>query len=399
MTDFLLSVLRERPRLAELAAGPFEFDLDRAEHGEEVVLASGGPLEPIAGDGAGGTYFLCDGRAVLYASSEGQAGLLGDSVGEALEVLLGLPGWHDAVGYGGTGEALVAAGAVEADMRDSYVPELDAIRAELLAGLGLPERSPSELLARLHAALLRTEPEFVLLTAEEGLAYELLDGLPRPSLRERVLASGALADEELPAPEDEFGWIALAARRGLTAEARIRLIRLLGDTGPDAVRLGRIVAGLESVGDPAHAARAQRLVLSLQDTALTRGSAARTLARLERLAGDAAAARRTLDLAVAVLDAGPPAAEASGQQELDLGLPEPPVDTSAEGWRRRGLGRGVAEEYLSLALAEAEAGDAEQGRTALKEARTLLDGMTGPLGGLGELSRRATWAVQRLRGA
>lgn len=390
MTDSVLRTLRERPELAGLAAFPFNFDLARAEHGEEVVLASGGALEPIAGDDTGGTYFLCDGQAVLYASSEGEAGLLGESVADALEVLIGLPGWWDVL-------------HPDADAREAvqlpYAPELDKSRAELRAGLGLPERSPEELLARLHGTLLHTEPEYVLLNAEEGLAYELLDDLPRPTLREQVLAAGPSDLGELPNEDDEFGWIAVAARVGLIAEARIRLIRLLDDTGPDAARLGRIAEGLEAVGDPAHAARAQRFFLSLQDTALARGSAGRTLARLERLGGDPAAARRALDRAVAALDAPPvppTAPPIAGQEELALGLPEPAGDTSAVGWRRRGIGRMVAEEFLQLALVEAEAGRAGPAREALDEARGLLDVMKGPTGDLGNLSQRATWAVQAL---
>ncbi|WP_418959697.1 hypothetical protein [Streptomyces tritici] len=386
MTDPLLSTLRAQPRLAELAAFPFGFDLDRAGHGEDVVLASGAPLEPIAGDDTGGTYFLCDGKAVLYASSEGEAGLMGTSVAEALEILIGLPGWWDVL-------------APDADPREAttvpYGPDTDAARAELRAGLGLPERTPEELLARLHAALLRTEPEYVLLNAEEGLAYELLDALPRPTLREQVLAAGV--EGELPDEDDEFAWIGLAVASGLTAEARIRLIRLLDDTGPDATRLARIAEGLEAAGDPAHAARAQRLVLSLQDTAFDRGSAGRALARLERLSGDAAAARRSLDRAVAALDARPAGPRKDGQQELDLGLPEPPVDTSAENWRRLGLGRMIAEEYLRLALAEADSGHPEPARTALDKARELLAARTGPHDALGPLVQEATWAVQRLR--
>ncbi|WP_406863720.1 hypothetical protein ABZO31_26125 [Streptomyces sp. HUAS MG47] len=392
MTDVLLSTLRARPRLAELAAYPFNFDVARADHGEEVVLASGAPLEPIAGDDTGGTYFLCDGGAVLYASSEGEAGLIGDSVTEALELLIGLPGWWDVlVPDADAGEAAVI----------PYGPDPEAARAELRTGLGLPERTPEELLARLHGALLRTDPEYTLLTVEEGMAYELLDELPRPTLRERLLAAGgtgaAGVPAELPPEEDEFAWIATATAAGLAAEARVRLIRLLDDTGPDAVRLGRIATALEAAGDPAQAARAQRLFLSLQDTALDRGSAGRTLARLERLAGDPEAARRALDGAVAALDPRPAVDRTDGQEELDLGLPQPAADTSTRNWRRLGIGRMVAEEYFELALAEAESGHPEAARTALREARELLAVRGGPHDALGELAQRATWAVQRLR--
>ncbi|MGW7360755.1 hypothetical protein ACWGI0_30040 [Streptomyces sp. NPDC054802] len=163
MTDQTLESLRNRPDLAEIAAFPFGFDLDRADHCEDVRLASGASLEPVAGDDTGGTFFVCGGGPVLYASSEGQAGLLGDTVGEALEIVVGL----------------------------------DDLRERLRAGLGLPERSPAELIARLHAALLRTDPGHVLLNADELMAYELLDTLPRTALRDVVLAPGRAALERL----------------------------------------------------------------------------------------------------------------------------------------------------------------------------------------------------------
>lgn len=88
-------LLAAQPALAGLAARSFGFDLRRAGHGGAVRLASGAPLEPIAGDDTGGTYFVCGGGAVLYADREGRAGVIGDSPDEALELLVGLPCWHD----------------------------------------------------------------------------------------------------------------------------------------------------------------------------------------------------------------------------------------------------------------------------------------------------------------
>ncbi|MFI0739273.1 hypothetical protein ACH4PU_14455 [Streptomyces sp. NPDC021100] len=57
-SDRALRILHARPDLAALAAWPFSFDIGRAEHVEEVRLASGAPLRPIAGEDSGGTYFL-----------------------------------------------------------------------------------------------------------------------------------------------------------------------------------------------------------------------------------------------------------------------------------------------------------------------------------------------------
>ncbi|MCX4578243.1 hypothetical protein OHB41_34655 [Streptomyces sp. NBC_01571] len=191
MTDHALRLLRENPRLAELAAFPFDFDLGRAEHAEDVRLASGGPLEPIAGDDTGGTYFVCGDGSVLYADSEGSAGVIGNSVDEALEVLVGLPGWHDHLRLApADGEERILAAVAESDegIREYY--GIDAERSELRAALGLPERSPTQLVGLLHTALLRTEPDFLLLGAAEGGAHDLLDPHPRPPLWETVLARG-----------------------------------------------------------------------------------------------------------------------------------------------------------------------------------------------------------------
>ncbi|MEU6895515.1 hypothetical protein ABZ934_27805 [Streptomyces sp. NPDC046557] len=191
--DDVLTVLRRNPDLERLAAGPFDFDLDRAEHVEEVRLASGAMLRAVAGDDTGGTYFICADGAVLYASSEGEAGLIGASMDEALEILFGLPGWHDYtdLDLAADDEVLEAVfDRIEDEIRGSYGPELDADRSTLLSGLGLRRLPRRDLLHRLQESLLRTEPEFLLLNADEGCAYELLDRLRRPPLWQAVLAPG-----------------------------------------------------------------------------------------------------------------------------------------------------------------------------------------------------------------
>ncbi|MGW7381922.1 hypothetical protein [Streptomyces sp. NPDC054794] len=193
MTDLALRLLRQDRHLAELAAFPFDFDLDRADRGhcEPVRLASGGPLEVVAGDDTGGTYFVCADGSVLYADSEGSAGIIGASVDEALDILTGLPGWHDYLGLSpadGPEKILAHVAETEEELRECY--GIDEERAALRAALGFPERSPVELVGMLHAALSRTEPDFVLLNAEEGLAYRPLAPDVRPPLWEPVLARG-----------------------------------------------------------------------------------------------------------------------------------------------------------------------------------------------------------------
>ncbi|WP_051967444.1 hypothetical protein [Kitasatospora mediocidica] len=188
-----LQLLRERPDLAELAAYPFNFDIAREEHVEAVRLASGAGLVAVAGDDTGGTFFVCAGGEVLYAGSEGEAGLVADCVDEALEVLIGLPGWHDYTGldpHADDATLAAAAADTEDDHREYYGPDLDADRSALLATLGLRELPQPQLIRRLHQALLRTEPDFLLLNAHEGCAYTLLDRLPRPPLWHTVLDPG-----------------------------------------------------------------------------------------------------------------------------------------------------------------------------------------------------------------
>ncbi|MGC9543465.1 hypothetical protein [Streptomyces sp. UG1] len=247
MTDHALRLLRENPRLAELAAFPFDFDISRAAHGhvESVRLASGGPLEVVAGDDTGGTYFVCADGSVLYADSEGSAGIIGSSVDEALEIRIGLAEVEDdEEGHEQRGE-------------------LNRARAELRAALGFPERSPAQLEAMLRAALLRTEPDFVLLNDLEHSAYRLLDTYPRPPLWEPVLASGH-ADLARLRAGDRTAWEELAedaVRRRLAlraaqfdrAEGDLELLRHLlrhetKSSMTDELRLATVLVGLR--GDP-----------------------------------------------------------------------------------------------------------------------------------------------------
>ncbi|MFE0381438.1 hypothetical protein ACFW1M_39085 [Streptomyces inhibens] len=484
MTDRVLELLRTRPDLAELAAFPFDFDVNCAYHVEPVHLASGASLEPIAGDDTGGTYFLCGGTAVLHASSDGYASLLAYSVGEALEILVRLPAWCENVSPELDEEGLLAAvreGDDEA--REEFAPKLDAQRAALISGLGLPDRSLVELNALSESATRRTEPDYLLLNSDELCAYQLEESF-RQSLPDVVLGpgrealermrsgdlgvwEGAAADPVLRAgvlraaqydrrdgdlpllrfllehenaartewfeerrlaavlvalhgqegdvallrsattgqvtdsagavewaraeeakrhgrdvlAESEFTWIELAHRQGRVEHARVALIRMLDDTGPDAGRLRELSRALERIGDHAQAARAQFNLLSLQDTAWDRASEAYVLARLERRKGDLAAAGRALERARSAVGADGTTPGGACPQ-----------------WHRRGLGRLITEQHLELTLAAVEAGDAELARATMAHGRFLLDTIGKESAkALSGLSTRAKWAVAGLR--
>jgi hypothetical protein len=100
------------------------------------------PLEPITGDFTGGTYFLCgeEGgrRPVVFASSDGEGGLIAADLPDALEIILGLQ-WRDCLGFsdGGDVEVMLAS----AQHLERYLamdnPEIAEERARVDAALSL----------------------------------------------------------------------------------------------------------------------------------------------------------------------------------------------------------------------------------------------------------------------
>ena len=184
--DELLQLVRHDLSLAKLLWEVCEFDLTRGDHGESVRLSSGQALEGVAGDFTGGTFFLCGERRsvrpVLYASSEGQAGLIGYSLAEALEVMIGLPSWWDCLKFSGGGDLASMQCAAEHLQRDELgdQPELGAKRVILATALSLDLATVPLLLARLRDAVAGTAPDF-LLTTETGEEYDSLFGPWLPS--------------------------------------------------------------------------------------------------------------------------------------------------------------------------------------------------------------------------
>ncbi|MFJ2513527.1 hypothetical protein ACIPEL_20555 [Streptomyces griseoviridis] len=180
----VLDSIRRDSDLAEVLWRLCEFDLSRSDPGEPVRLSSGVALEGIAGDYTGGTFFLCGNgkiRPVLYASSEGQAGLIGNSLTEALEIVVGLPSWWDCLKFSGAGDLAVMRATADHlrgdELRDE--PGKDADRATVAQALGLGSAPVSPLLGRLHAAVSATVPDFVLTSG--ATEYESLFGPWLPS--------------------------------------------------------------------------------------------------------------------------------------------------------------------------------------------------------------------------
>ncbi|EOD70217.1 hypothetical protein [Amycolatopsis vancoresmycina] len=169
----MLDRIRDNARATALLANVFDFDLTRQDPVERVHLASGGKLQVAAGDAAGGTFFVCDGGPVLYASSEGTAGIVAEDSTAAVRLVTGLPTWQDVVACAPDVDAMRAAfEASYAELREEE-PELDRLRAEVAAELELDEVPVEELLASLSVCLTELSPGFVLLN-EDGDEYEPL---------------------------------------------------------------------------------------------------------------------------------------------------------------------------------------------------------------------------------
>ncbi|MYY11211.1 hypothetical protein GT204_20445 [Streptomyces sp. SID4919] len=160
------------PALTRFLDWPCDFDLGRRDPVERLALPSGLPLHPIAGCGAGGTYFLCGAtettadRPVLYADSEGGATLLGENLAEALTLLISFPYWRDL-------DAGHPAAELESALREDH-PTLDTARTTALTALSLTPLPLPEALTHLRTMATRTTPDFLPTSEEHGERYDPL---------------------------------------------------------------------------------------------------------------------------------------------------------------------------------------------------------------------------------
>lgn len=170
-SDDLLRRIEQDPSLSAALAWPGDFDIDRRDPVEDLVLPTGTPLFPIAGCGAGGTYFLCGEagareRPVLYADSEGRATLIGTDLVEAVTLVVVLPCWRD-LAKGFPVEELGS------EIRADH-PDFDTERDALLNALGLAPTSEEEAATRLLAVAARTAPHYVPRVPDDDyLPYDL----------------------------------------------------------------------------------------------------------------------------------------------------------------------------------------------------------------------------------
>ncbi|MEU6324888.1 hypothetical protein [Streptomyces sp. NPDC047009] len=175
-SDQLLHLIQNTPDVQELLRASFGFDIERKQCGDGLRLASGAPLEAIAGDFSGGAYFLCteEGgrRPVVFANSEGEGGLIADDLAGALEVIIGLE-WQDCLRFSGSGDVKVMQATAQHLERHLAKdnPEIAEKRERVAAALALSVLPVTDLVIRLQRAAAKTEPGFVVMT-EDGELYD-----------------------------------------------------------------------------------------------------------------------------------------------------------------------------------------------------------------------------------
>jgi hypothetical protein len=110
---------------------------------------------------------------VLYADSEGSAGIVAADLDGVVRLVVGVPTWHDVVSDAPDTDAMRASfESSYAEMRE-YEPGIDELRAEAAAELGLGQVAVDELLGSLSRCLTELSPRYRLLN-EDGDAYEPL---------------------------------------------------------------------------------------------------------------------------------------------------------------------------------------------------------------------------------
>jgi hypothetical protein len=129
-------------------------------------LESGEPVRVIGRDGAGGRFCLYDlsgdpGEALLFVSSEGQAGTIAYSLAEGVQTMIALPYWQDCLHFSGGGdirEMRKAQSRLEADLR-LRLPEIEKVRRELYQAFNLAV--PVAPLESLHRAVAEAQAKVV----------------------------------------------------------------------------------------------------------------------------------------------------------------------------------------------------------------------------------------------
>lgn len=179
-TDALLQTIASSPRMSEIMAWPLDFDVTSQIDDNWFQVQPNVGKQAIAQDGTGGIFTLLgddtgENRPVLYVSSEGQAGVIADTLAQALQLIIALPHWQDCIKFSGGGNLEQMQRVVpysEREIREDE-PEIDNLREELFNGLNLAK--PVNPVEKLHRCLHDNSARFQVFS-DDGSEFEGLFG-------------------------------------------------------------------------------------------------------------------------------------------------------------------------------------------------------------------------------
>jgi hypothetical protein len=185
MDEPILDRLRKSPNVAAVLGDLGDFRvLDERQPGW-FALASGEPLRVVGRDGAGGRFCLhqppSGEAALLYVSSEGEAGVIAGSLADGVAVMVALPYWRDCLKFSAGGrldEMRRAQAQFEAELR-ARRPDIDEVRGLLFRALGVT--APDTPLEALHAAVSGSGSREVVATCDRNPFASLFNTFAVPS--------------------------------------------------------------------------------------------------------------------------------------------------------------------------------------------------------------------------
>jgi hypothetical protein len=163
-------IIRANPKVLEALAVSYDMEFGGpTEYDQWFRLESGSPFTILAHDASGGVFAECgmsDPKPILHVTSEGQAGIIGHHLQEAIQIIAKLPCWRDHLKFSGGGqldEMRRASPLLEQEIHEDE-PEIDSIRDMLFASLNI-DRLPDSV-ATLHQAVSTLSEQYMVIDQE-----------------------------------------------------------------------------------------------------------------------------------------------------------------------------------------------------------------------------------------
>jgi hypothetical protein len=171
----VLDRVKSSAELQDLLFDLCDFELSEVDVPSWIQLAMNHVAKPFGRDGAGGVFFTLQRQkglnpAVMYASSEGQAGCLGASMDEFFAIIAAVPHWRDCLKFSASGslaEMRRCDPLFAAEYRED-IEDYDKKRKRLPKLLGVP--APKDPVFALHSAVQQVS-EPVAFAPGEGIPF------------------------------------------------------------------------------------------------------------------------------------------------------------------------------------------------------------------------------------